>query len=251
MTCPVSACRTLCVSDGNRRFRPEQARLWMRSRTHSGQVTGLRTVRPTNRQAGHRGFRTRTTSHHHRGDAHPAPRHRPRRDSGVDRVARRRAGRTRQGASSLPHAQADRASPGATGGGARAAEHGLHQLDPARAGAVVPRRRAHRAADPGLHPVERRGDGVQGEPQGPGGRRSHRHLPVRRQPVRGRFQPLLPRQGPPGRWRPGLHPGARLAGYVRPRLPRGPASSTDQLDGFRQEVSRGPHQGLSSYPHPG
>ena len=74
-----------------------------------------------------------------------------------------------------------------------------------------------------LHPVERRGDGEQGQPQGPRGRRPHRHLPVRGQPVRGRLQPLLPRQGPPRRRRPDLHPGSRLPRDVRPRVPRGPA----------------------------
>ena len=41
--------------------------------------------------------------------------------------------------------------------------------------------------------------------------------------VRGRLQPLLPRQGPPGRRRPDLVPGARLPRHLRPRLPRGPA----------------------------
>ena len=37
------------------------------------------------------------------------------------------------------------------------------------------------------------------------------------------LQPLLPRQGPPRRRRPGLLPGPRLPRHVRPRLPRGPA----------------------------
>ena len=61
------------------------------------------------------------------------------------------------------------------------------------------------------------------QPQGPRGRRSHRDLPVRGQPVRGRLQPLLPRSRPP-RWRrPGLHPGPRLPRHLRPRLPRGQA----------------------------
>ena len=35
----------------------------------------------------------------------------------------------------------------------------LHQHDPARAGAVVPRRRGHRAPHPRVHPLERGGDG--------------------------------------------------------------------------------------------
>ena len=39
-------------------------------------------------------------------------------------------------------------------------------------------------------------------------------------------------------------PGIYARAYLEGRL------STDQLDGFRQEVSRGPGHGLSSYPHP-
>ena len=73
------------------------------------------------------------------------------------------------------------------------------------------------------HPLERRGHGVHGQPQGPRGRRPHRDVPVRREPLRGRLQPLLPRQGPPRRRRPDLHPGPRLPRHLRPRLPRGPA----------------------------
>ena len=44
-----------------------------------------------------------------------------------------------------------------------------------------------------------------------------------RDAVRGRLQPLLPRQGPRRRRRPGLLPGPRLPRHLRPRLPRGPA----------------------------
>src|SRR3954449_8161922 len=39
-------------------------------------------------------------------------------------------------------------------------------------------------------------------------------------------------------------PGIYARAYLEGRL------TTDQLDGFRQEVSRGPGRGLSSYPHP-
>ena len=88
---------------------------------------------------------------------------------------------------------------------------------------MVPRRRGGRTPDPRVHPLERRRDGVQRQPQGPRGRRPHRDLPVVGQPLRGRLQPLLPRQGPPGRRRPDLHPGPRLPRHLRPRLPRGPA----------------------------
>ena len=56
-----------------------------------------------------------------------------------------------------------------------------------------------------------------------------------RQPVRGRLQPLLPRQGPPGRRRPDLLPGPRGPGHLRPRVPRGPphARSTSTTSGAR------------------
>ena len=45
----------------------------------------------------------------------------------------------------------------------------------------------------------------------------------RRVALRGRLQPLLPRQGPRQRdGRPDLLPGPRRAGHLRPRVPRGP-----------------------------
>ncbi len=39
------------------------------------------------------------------------------------------------------------------------------------------------------------------------------------EPLRGRLQPLLPRQGAPRRRRPAVHPGACGSGHLRPRLP--------------------------------
>ncbi len=48
-------------------------------------------------------------------------------------------------------------------------------------------------------------------------RRSHRHLRLECEPLRGRLQPLLPRQGRRRVRRPGLHPGPRLARHLRPR----------------------------------
>ena len=49
------------------------------------------------------------------------------------------------------------------------------------------------------------------------------HLRERRQPLRGRLQPLLQGAGRRHRRRPDLLPGPRGAGHLRPRLPRGPA----------------------------
>ncbi len=51
---------------------------------------------------------------------------------------------------------------------------------------------------------------------------AHLHLRVLGQLLRGRLQPLLPRQGPPRRRRPDLLPGPRLPRHVRPGVPRGP-----------------------------
>ena len=123
----------------------------------------------------------------------------------------------------LSDAAAARAQPRAAGRRPVAAQHRLHQHHPAGARALVPGRRARRAAHPRLHPLER---GDHGAPRAaPRHRRRRAHLLLRvvRVAVRGRLQPLLPRQGPPGRRRPDLVPGARLPRHLRPRLPRGPA----------------------------
>ncbi len=74
-----------------------------------------------------------------------------------------------------------------------------------------------------LHPLERRDHGAPRAAPGHRRRRPHLHLRVVGDAVRGRLQPLLPRQGPPRRRRPGLLPGPRLPRHLRPRLPRGPA----------------------------
>ena len=139
----------------------------------------------------------------------------------MDRLPRRPHRRPRARARALRDAQAPGAGAREAGGRPRPAQHRLHQHDPAGERALVPRRRAHRAADPGLHPVERRHHGVRREPQGARGRRSHRDLPVVGLAVRGRLQPLLQGQGPPRRRRPGLHPGPRLPRHLRPGVPRG------------------------------
>ena len=80
-----------------------------------------------------------------------------------------------------------------------------------------------------------------------GHRRPPLHLRLRRQPLRGRLQPLLPRQGRraagdqvffQGHAAPGIYARAFLEGRL----------TEAQLDHFRREVV--PGQGLSSYPHP-
>ena len=92
-----------------------------------------------------------------------------------------------------------------------------------RAGAVLPRRRGARAAHPPADPLERGGDGPARQRALPGHRRPHVHVRVGGDPVRGGLQPLLPRQGPSRRRRPGLLPGPRGARHLRPSLPRGPS----------------------------
>ena len=102
-------------------------------------------------------------------------------------------------------------------------QHRLRQHHPHRPGAVVPRRRGGRALLPPLDPLERGDDGAPRAAAGHRRRRPHLVLRVVGHALRGRLQPLLPRQGPPGRRRPGLHPGPRLPRHLRPRLPRGQA----------------------------
>ena len=111
---------------------------------------------------------------------------------------------------------------------------------------MVPGRRVHRAPHPCLHPLERRGDGGEGQQA----RRRHRRPPVHVRVVglalRGRLQLVLPRQGRRSRRRPRLLPGPRRARHLRPGVPRRPADE-EQLDNFRREIGG---NGLSSYPHP-
>ena len=116
----------------------------------------------------------------------------------------------------LPHAQAARTRARAAGRRAGAAQHRLHQHHPARARTLVPGRRGHRAAHPRLHPVERGDHGLAREQDGRR-RRPHRHLRQRRVAVRGRLQPLLPRQGP-------RQPGIRATRSTS-RATRRPAST--------------------------
>ena len=153
---------------------------------------------------------------------HPSdPRHRPRRDRGVDRFPRRHCGGLGPGASPLHRGEAAGAGQRAA---ARRPPHDLHpipQHDPRFAAAVLPRRRASRAAHPQAGALER---GRHGHP-GQQGRRRHRRAPVHLRllgrTLRGRVQPLLQGQGRRSGRRPHLLPGPRRTGRVRPRLPRG------------------------------
>ena len=146
------------------------------------------------------------------------------RDGGVARLARR--GRSTAGASARAHYLLARLMERAREQGRRRARDGhdrLHQHDPARAGAVVPGRRVHRAPHPRVHPLERGGDGRPREPPLRRPRRPPLDVRVGGRALRGRLQPLLPRQGRRRLRRPGLLPGPRRARHLRPRVPRGPA----------------------------
>ena len=158
-----------------------------------------------------------------RRPAEPASGHRPRRDQRMGRVARRCHRRAGRQARPLRHAASAGARPRAPGRRTAADHHRLHQHHPPRARALVPRRRARRAPDPGVHPVERGDAGAPRAATGDRRRRTHLHLRQLGLALRGRLQPLLPGQEPPRRRRPHLLPGPRLPGHVRARLPRGAA----------------------------
>ena len=171
---------------------------------------------------GHRERGHRPGPHHPRRPLVAPARHRSGRDRGVDRVLRRDARGAGRAARPLHHVAAAPARAGASRLGAVAVLHRLRQHHPDRPGAVVPGRRGDRAALPGVDPVERGGDGAPRAAPGRRGRRAHLDLRVGGVAVRGRLQLVLPRQGPPRRRRPRLHPGPRLPRHLRPRLPRGP-----------------------------
>ena len=138
-------------------------------------------------------------------------------------LLRRRARRRRPAAGPLPDAAHAAARPRAQRRSALADQHRLRQHHPHRPGAVVPRRRGGRALLPALDPVERRDDRAPRAAARDRRRRAHLDLRLLGHALRGRLQPLLPGQGPPGRGRPRLHPGPRLPRHLRPRLPRGAA----------------------------
>ncbi len=144
----------------------------------------------------------------------------PERDRRVAGVARRRDQRARPRPRPLPDAPAAGEGARAAGRRPQPAQHRLRQHDPARGRALVPRRRAHRAADPGLHPLERGDHGLPGQPPRARRRRPHRHLRLGGQPLRGRLQPLLPRQG--GR----RSPATRSSSRATPRPASTPARSS-------------------------
>ena len=127
-------------------------------------------------------------------------------------------------------------------------QHAVRQHDPDRRAAVVPRRRVHRAAHPGLHPLERRGHGRQGQQAG----RRHRRPPRRRSPRRPRSTRSASTTSSGARTTAcaGDHvyiqghaaPGIYARAFLEGRL------DESQLDNFRREIGGGGP--VVSYPHP-
>ena len=165
----------------------------------------------------------------------------------MGRLARRGGRRAGQDPGPVPRDEAPRAGPRAPGRVPGHRVERLHQLHPARAGAVVPGRRDHGAAHPGLRAVERGRHGHPGQRQGAGHRRPPRHL-----------RQLAP---PSTRSASTTSSGARTTASPAtrsssratppPASTPGPSSkggsAETQLDNFRQEIGG---NGLSSYPHP-
>ena len=101
--------------------------------------------------------------------------------------------------------------------------HAVRQHDPARGRAGAAGRPRARAPRDGPRALERDRDRAAGERGVDRARRPHRELPVGRDALRDRLQPLL--AGPHGRSRrrSRVPAGALVAGDLRARVPRGPA----------------------------
>ena len=135
----------------------------------------------------------------HRRPAQPGAGHRSGRDrrvGGVPRRTHRREGRPSRALRAAEHAAArataERGHPGL-------AQHPLRQHHRGARRAVLPRRRGARAPLPLVDPLERRRHGDARAAPRHRRRRAHLLVRVRRDAHRGGPQPLLPRQGPPGR----------------------------------------------------
>ena len=95
---------------------------------------------------------------------------------------------------------------------------------PAERAAAVPRQPRDRAPHQEPRALERAGDGGQGQQARRRHRRPHLDVRVRRDALRSRVQPLLPRQGRSQRRRHHLLPGPRGARHLRARVHRRPAA---------------------------
>ena len=136
------------------------------------------------------------------------------------RVARLRAPVRRAGTSQPPASRARRPRPPQRRQAALHRQHPLHQHHPASRTAAVPRQPRDRAPHQEPRPLERAGDGGQGQQGGRRDRRSHLDVRVGGHALRSRVQPLLQGQGRRPRRRHHLLPGTRGAGHLRARVPR-------------------------------
>jgi len=156
----------------------------------------------------------------------PDPRRGPRGDPGVGRLVRRPCRPERPGSGPLPV--------GPPHGTCRRAERGqlpahldsVRQHDRHHRPAVVPRRRAHRAAHPGVHPMERSRNGDQRQQDGRRNRRAPLHVRLVRLALRGGVQLVLQGQGRRSTRRPRLLPGPCGPRCLRTGVPRAPAGRT-------------------------
>ncbi len=102
-------------------------------------------------------------------------------------------------------------------------QHAVHQHHPQEQGTAVRRRPGDRAAHQEHRALERHGHGGARQQVLPGRRRPHLHLRLGGHPLPGRLPSLLPRpRRGRVRRRHALHPGPRLPGHLRQRLPRRP-----------------------------
>ena len=169
--------------------------------------------------------------------AQPAARPGPVRDPGVAGVHRRVVDHAGQQPGAVPAAQRAAAGARAPRRCRRICAAPTISTRSRRSRAGVPRRRAHRAADPGLHPLERRGHGAPGATAGHRRRRAHLHLrrPPRRSTRSASTTSSAATTHPgggdqiyfQGHASPGIYARAFLEGRLTER----------QLDGFRQELS--------------
>ena len=136
------------------------------------------------------------------------------------RVARLRAPVRRARASQPPASRAQRPRPPQRRQAALHRQHPLHQHHPTSRAAAVPGQPRNRAAHQEPGPLERAGDGGEGEQGRRRDRRPHLDLRVGGHALRSRLQPLLQGQGRRSRRRHHLLPGTRGAGHLRPRVPR-------------------------------
>ena len=151
------------------------------------------------------------------------------------RLVRRHRRRPGPGPGALPPHEAPGAGAHQAGRVPRHRLDALREHHPRRRRALVPRRRVPGTPHPRLHPLERGRHGGAGQHPHRGHRRAPFHLCQLGRALRGRLQPLLPRQGRRRIRRSGLLPGACVARHLCPGLRRG----APDRGGTRQLPSRG------------